>query len=95
LKPLNLLEVNKWTSRFVEQLIVSILKACRSLSAKNDVKMTRIFGVARDMPALGANLNWFIKKRIGKSGHLALKDVKRLEPVMEKVQSILRKAAQA
>ncbi|KAH8130002.1 hypothetical protein LI328DRAFT_159622 [Trichoderma asperelloides] len=80
LKPLHLSRLNSWTLMFIEQLIVSLLQACRgSNEDKESARVAKVFGAVADMPSLAAGLEWFLRKKLRKSKLLTPKEAKRLE----------------
>ncbi|KAL6898746.1 hypothetical protein GGI43DRAFT_423299 [Trichoderma evansii] len=80
LKPLHLSRLNPWTLVFVEQLIVSLLQACRgSNEDKESARVAKAFGAVADIPSLAAGLDWFLRKKLRKNKLLTPKEAKRLE----------------
>ncbi|KAI9147882.1 dihydrolipoyl dehydrogenase precursor [Paramyrothecium foliicola] len=79
LKPLDLPELNPWTSKFVEWLMIRLLQDCRGKSEKEAARIDKIFGVARDLPLLAAGIHWFLRKKLRKTQLISVKDVKKLE----------------
>ncbi|RFU72718.1 suppressor of glycerol defect [Trichoderma arundinaceum] len=90
LKPLNLPRLNSWTFVFVEQLIVSLLQACRGNEAKESVRITKLFGVVAEVPSLAAGLDWFLRKKLRKSKLLTPKEMKKLERVRVKAEATVQ-----
>ncbi|RBA15026.1 hypothetical protein FPRO05_12866 [Fusarium proliferatum] len=95
LKPLELPEANHWTSMFVQLFIIALLKECRSKkkSTEEDMKLKKIFGVARDLPGLAAGIHWMIRKKVRRTKLVSAKESQKLEGVCEKAQIIVRPAA--
>ncbi|KAH7325124.1 hypothetical protein B0I35DRAFT_425669 [Stachybotrys elegans] len=90
LKPLDLPEVNPFTSTFIEWLMISLLQLCKSKGAEEDARLDRAFGTARDLPALAAGLHWTLRKKVRKSKLISAKELKKLERVREKAQVIVQ-----
>jgi nucleolar MIF4G domain-containing protein 1 len=93
LKPLDLPRLNSWTLMFVEQLIVSLLQACRGNDAKESIKITKVFGVVAEVPSLAAGMDWFLRKKLRKSKLLTPKETKKLERVRVKAEAIVQAQA--
>ncbi|KAI1053423.1 hypothetical protein LB505_012204 [Fusarium chuoi] len=95
LKPLELPEANHWTSMFVQLFILALLKECRSKkkATEEDMKLKKIFGVARDLPGLAAGIHWMLRKKVRRTKLVSAKELKKLESVCEKAQIIVRPAA--
>ncbi|KAI1030414.1 hypothetical protein LB503_012155 [Fusarium chuoi] len=95
LKPLELPEANHWTSMFVQLFILALLKECRSKKkgTEEDMKLKKIFGVARDLPGLAAGIHWMVRKKVRRTKLVSAKELKKLESVCEKAQIIVRPAA--
>ncbi|KAM0247393.1 hypothetical protein ACHAQJ_009857 [Trichoderma viride] len=93
LKPLHLSRLNSWTLMFVEQLIVSLLQACRGTEAKESVRITKVFGVVAEVPSLAAGMDWFLRKKLRKSKLLTPKETKKLERVRVKAEAIVQAQA--
>lgn len=93
LKPLNLPRLNSWTFMFVEQLIVSLLQACRGSEAKESVRVTKVFGVVAEVPSLAAGMDWFLRKKLRKSKLLTAKELKKLDRVRVKAEAIVQAQA--
>ncbi|WAO87796.1 MI domain-containing protein [Fusarium falciforme] len=92
LKPVELPEANRWTSVFVQLFIIALLKTCRSRgnSAKEDAKVEKIFGGARELPGLAAGIHWMLRKKVRKTKLASAKALKKLEGVREKAQAIVQ-----
>ncbi|KAM6536575.1 suppressor of glycerol defect [Fusarium falciforme] len=92
LKPVELPEANHWTSVFVQLFIIALLKTCRSRgnSAKEDAKVEKIFGGARELPGLAAGIHWMLRKKVRKTKLASAKELKKLEGVREKAQAIVQ-----
>ncbi|KAH6606277.1 suppressor of glycerol defect [Trichoderma cornu-damae] len=90
LKPLNIPRLNSWTLMFVEQLVVSLLQACRGNEAKESVRVSKVFGVVVEVPALAAGMDWFLRKKLRKSKLLTPKEMKKLERVRVKAEAIVQ-----
>lgn len=89
LKPLDLPEMNPWTGNLVEWLMINLLRECRSKSEdEEEVKVGKVFGAARELPALAAGVHWFLRKRVRKTKLVGAKERKRLERVREKAQAV-------
>ncbi|PMB70267.1 Suppressor of glycerol defect protein 1 [Beauveria bassiana] len=86
LKPLDLPEVNSWTADFVEHFLVQLLIYC-SKSASEDINVEKIFGAARQLPAVAVGLHWFLRKKVRKS---KLKGAKKLARVRQKAQAAVQ-----
>lgn len=95
LKPLDLPEVNPWTSEFVEHLLVKLLSYCAGKGGKEDAKVEKIFGAARQLPAVAAGLHWFLRKKMRKSKLIGSKEAKKLERVRQKAQTAVQAAEMA
>lgn len=94
LKPLHLSRLNSWTFVFVEQLIVSLLQACRgSNEDKESTRVAKIFGAVADVPSLAAGLEWFLRKKLRKSNLLTPREAKRLERVRGKAEATVQAQA--
>ncbi|KAL7803792.1 hypothetical protein V8C44DRAFT_343096 [Trichoderma aethiopicum] len=93
LKPLNLPRLNKWTLLFVEQLIISLLQACRGSEAKEDARVAKMFGAVGGITTLAAGLDWFLRKKIRKSKLLTSKEMKKLERVRTKAEATVQAQA--
>lgn len=94
LKPLHLSRLNSWTQVFVEQLIVSLLQACRgSNDDKESTRVAKIFGAVADMPSLAAGLEWFLRKKLRKSNLITPREAKRLERVRGKAEATVQAQA--
>ncbi|KAL6870228.1 hypothetical protein J3F83DRAFT_735541 [Trichoderma novae-zelandiae] len=93
LKPLDLPRLNKWTLLFVEQLVISLLQACRGNEAKEDVRVAKVFGVVAEVPALAAGMDWFLRKKVRKSKLLTSKELKKLERVRMKAEATVQAQA--
>lgn len=94
LKPLHLSRLNSWTLVFVEQLIVSLLQACRgSNEDKESARVAKIFGAVADVPSLVAGLEWFLRKKLRKSNLLTPREAKRLERVRGKAEATVQAQA--
>lgn len=89
LKPLDLPETNELTLFFVECFLVCILRECKSKGPTEDIKIERIFGPARDLPALAAGLHWVLRKKVRRSKLIASKENKGMQRVREKIQNIV------
>ncbi|OAA73781.1 Armadillo-type fold domain containing protein [Cordyceps fumosorosea ARSEF 2679] len=88
MKPLELPEVNNWTADFVEYFLVQLLAYCKGeKSSDEDVKVEKIFGAARQLPAVAAGLHWFLRKKVRKS---KLKEAKKMDRVREKAQTAVQ-----
>ncbi|KAL2694608.1 hypothetical protein Neosp_001193 [[Neocosmospora] mangrovei] len=92
LKPVELPEANHWTSVFVQLFMIALLKICRSRgnSAKEDAKLEKIFGSARELPGLAAGIHWMLRKKVRKTKLVSAKELKKLEGVREKAQVIVQ-----
>ncbi|KAM0427169.1 hypothetical protein ACHAPT_007596 [Fusarium lateritium] len=92
LKPLELPEANHWSSVFVQSFIIALLKECRSRnnSAKEDAKVEKVFGAARELPGLAAGIHWMLRKKVRKTKLTSAKELKKLEGVREKAQAIVQ-----
>ncbi|KAM0448630.1 hypothetical protein ACHAPV_010009 [Trichoderma viride] len=94
LKPLHLSRLNSWTLVFVEQLIVSLLQACRgSNDDKESTRVAKVFGAVADVPSLVAGLDWFLRKKLRKSNLLTPREAKRLERVRGKAEATVQAQA--
>ncbi|RSL61489.1 hypothetical protein CEP54_006239 [Fusarium duplospermum] len=95
LKPVELPEANHWTSVFVQLFMIALLKTCRSRgnSAKEDAKVEKIFGSARELPGLAAGIHWMLRKKVRKTKLASAKELKKLEGVREKAQAIVQAVA--
>ncbi|KAM3501227.1 hypothetical protein MY10362_005728 [Beauveria mimosiformis] len=87
LKPLDLPEVNSWTADFVEHFLVQLLIYCKGKSGSEDTNVEKIFGAARQFPAVAAGLHWFLRKKVRKS---KLKEAKKLKRVRQKAQAAVQ-----
>ncbi|KND93331.1 Suppressor of glycerol defect protein 1 [Tolypocladium ophioglossoides CBS 100239] len=90
LKPLELPEVNRWTSLFVEGFMVSLLQKCKGKGLEEDANVERVFGPARELPSLAAGTHWFLRKKLCKS---KLVGARRLDRVREKAQAAVQAVA--
>ncbi|EHK23237.1 suppressor of glycerol defect protein, partial [Trichoderma virens Gv29-8] len=90
LKPLNLPRLNRWTLIFVEQLIASLLQACRGSEAKEGVRVAKVFGVVAEVPTLAAGMDWFLRKKLRKSKLLTSKEMKKLERARATAEAVVQ-----
>ncbi|EFY93619.1 MIF4G domain containing protein [Metarhizium acridum CQMa 102] len=90
LKPIDLPELNVWASLFVELFLLSLLRQCRGKETNEDLKVKRIFGPASELPALAANLHWFLRKKVRKSKHIENKQTKAMQRVRQKAQAAIQ-----
>ncbi|KAJ6788874.1 hypothetical protein PWT90_00084 [Aphanocladium album] len=90
LKPLDLPEINSWTADFVEHFLVRLLAYCKGKSNSEDAKIEKIFGAARQLPAVAAGLHWFLRKKVRKSRLIVAKEAKRMEQVRQKAQTVVQ-----
>lgn len=90
LKPLELQELNQWTSIFVQWFIIALLQECRGKDAKEDARVEKHFGAARELPGLAAGILWLLRKKIRKSKLLSAKEAKKLDGVREKAQQAVQ-----
>ncbi|KAK4068468.1 uncharacterized protein Triagg1_7407 [Trichoderma aggressivum f. europaeum] len=90
LKPLNLPRLNRWTLIFVEQLIASLLQACRGSEAKEGVRIAKVFGVVAEVPTLAAGMDWFLRKKLRKSKLLTSKEMKKLERARATAEAVVQ-----
>ncbi|KAK4074164.1 hypothetical protein Trihar35433_3638 [Trichoderma harzianum] len=90
LKPLNLPRLNRWTLIFVEQLIASLLQACRGSEAKEGVRIAKVFGVVAEVPTLAAGMDWFLRKKLRKSKLLTSKELKKLERARATAEAVVQ-----
>lgn len=90
LKPLNLPRLNRWTLIFVEQLIASLLQACRGSEAKEGVRIAKVFGVVAEVPTLAAGVDWFLRKKLRKSKLLTSKEMKKLERARATAEAVVQ-----
>ncbi|KAL7782240.1 hypothetical protein V8C43DRAFT_201228 [Trichoderma afarasin] len=90
LKPLNLPRLNRWTLIFVEQLITSLLQACRGSEAKEGVRIAKVFGVVAEVPTLAAGMDWFLRKKLRKSKLLTSKELKKLERARATAEAVVQ-----
>ncbi|KAL7958427.1 hypothetical protein V8C34DRAFT_282765 [Trichoderma compactum] len=90
LKPLNLPRLNRWTLIFVEQLIASLLQACRGSEAREGVRIAKVFGVVAEVPTLAAGMDWFLRKKLRKSKMLTLKEMKKLERARATAEAVVQ-----
>ncbi|KAF7549796.1 hypothetical protein G7046_g8229 [Stylonectria norvegica] len=84
LKPLELPEANKWTSAFVQWLLIALLQECRGKGANEDTKVEKLFGAARELPGLAAGIHWVLRKKVRKTKLISAKEAKKIEGVREK-----------
>ncbi|KAJ4164121.1 hypothetical protein LMH87_005807 [Akanthomyces muscarius] len=90
LKPLDLPEINSWTSDFVEHFLVRLLGHCKGRSSNEDATVEKIFGAARQLPAVAAGLHWFLRKKVRKSKLIGAKETKKMERVRQKAQTVVQ-----
>lgn len=90
LKPLDLPEINSWTSDFVEHFLVRLLAHCKGRSSNEDATVEKIFGAARQLPGVAAGLHWFLRKKVRKSELIGAKDSKKMERVRQKAQAAVQ-----
>ncbi|KID92532.1 nuclear protein [Metarhizium guizhouense ARSEF 977] len=90
LKPIDLPELNVWASLFVELFLLSLLRQCRGKETSEDLKVKRIFGPASELPALAANLHWFLRKKVRKSKYIGDKQTKAMQRVRQKAQTAIQ-----
>lgn len=93
LKPLEQPELNQWTSVFVQWFVIALLQECRGKGPKEDSRVEKHFGAARDLPGLAAGLHWLLRKKIRKSKLISTKEAKKLEVVREKAQAAVQAVA--
>lgn len=89
LKPLDLPEVNSWTSSFVEHFMVSLLRLCKGKGEVEDAKINKVFGPAKDLPGLAAGIHWFLRKRVRKTKLVSGKEAKKLDRKRNKAQAVV------
>lgn len=89
LKPLDLPEVNSWTSSFVEHFMVSLLQLCKGKGEVEDAKINKVFGPAKDLPGLAAGIHWFLRKRVRKTKLVGGKEAKKLDRKRNKAQAVV------
>jgi nucleolar MIF4G domain-containing protein 1 len=90
-KPLELPKINSWTSTFMEWLIVSLLKGCRSKDqGKEDTRLGKVFRDVQELPALAAGLHWFLRKRVRKTKVISSREMSKLEDIRLKVQELVQ-----
>lgn len=94
LKPLELPELNQWTSIFVQWFVIALLQECRGKGSKEDSRVEKHFGAARELPGLAAGLHWLLRKKIRKSKLINAKEAKKLEVVREKAQAAVQAVAE-
>ncbi|PHH79419.1 hypothetical protein CDD80_4872 [Ophiocordyceps camponoti-rufipedis] len=70
LKPLNLPELGRAASSFVERFVVCLLQACKGKESKESANVERVFGSARGAPGLAAGILWFLKSRLDRTGRV-------------------------
>jgi nucleolar MIF4G domain-containing protein 1 len=87
LKALDLPELNEWSSLFVELFLMSVLRGCRGKEMDENRRVERIFAPARELPALAANLHWFLRRKVRKSKQVSDKDRRAIQRVGEKAQT--------
>ncbi|KHO01102.1 nuclear protein [Metarhizium album ARSEF 1941] len=90
LKPINLSELNTWSSLFVELFLLSLLRHCRGRQGSEDLKVDRVFSPASGFPALATNLHWFLRDEIRKSKYIGEKETKAIHRVRKKAQAVIR-----
>ncbi|CAM1503704.1 Fc.00g012950.m01.CDS01 [Cosmosporella sp. VM-42] len=93
LKPLDLPELNPWTSIFVQWFIIALLQECKGKGAKEGGNVEKHFGAARELPGLAAGIHWILRKKIRKTKLLSSKEAKKLEGVREKAQTAVQAVA--
>jgi nucleolar MIF4G domain-containing protein 1 len=93
LKPLELPELNNWTSMFVQWFVIALLQECRGKGPKEDSRVEKHFGAARELPGLAAGLHWILQKKTRKSKLLSAKEAKKLDGVREKAQAAVQAVA--
>ena len=84
LKPLEISRMTFWTSVFLEQFIVGLLRFCKGRVSSEDAKIERIFGPARDLPTLATGLEWYLRKKVRKSHLLQSKEKEKMDRIREK-----------
>lgn len=92
LKPLDLPEMNSWSSFFVEWFLLSLLRQCRGKGSKEDMKVERAFSPATELPVLAANLHWFLRKKMRKSAQIEDKERNAIQRLREKAQRAVQKS---
>lgn len=90
LKPLELAELNHWTSTFVQLFMIALLRSCRTKDPSMDAKVDKIFGGARELPGLAAGIHWMLRKKIRKTKLIGAKELKKLEAVRERAQVVVQ-----
>ncbi|UNI17342.1 suppressor of glycerol defect [Purpureocillium takamizusanense] len=90
LKPLELPEVNRWTSAFVEGFLVALLRRCTGKDHKEEATVLRVFGPARETPTLAVGIHWFLRKRVRQSKLIGVKDSKKLQRVRQRAQAVVQ-----
>lgn len=92
LKPLDLHELNAWTSTFVEHLMVEILRLCKGKGDDEAVKVERVFRPATDLPALAAGIHWFLRRKVRSSKIIGSRDAKKIDRRRRKAQAVVETA---
>ncbi|KAM4057988.1 MIF4G domain-containing protein [Hirsutella rhossiliensis] len=92
LKPLQLPELNRRTSAFVERFMVSLLQECRGKRAVGGASVEKAFGPAKELPSLAAGIYWFLSSKVRKSKLVEAKEAKGLVRVREKAQTVVQAA---
>ncbi|KAI9904554.1 hypothetical protein N3K66_001083 [Trichothecium roseum] len=93
LKPLEIPQVSIQVSTFLQWLLLSALQGCKSKNQeREDSKIQRVFGVAKDQPVLAAGLHWFLRKKVRKTKLVGSTTVKKLDSVLQKAQQVVSQA---
>ncbi|KAF4121566.1 hypothetical protein GMORB2_1974 [Geosmithia morbida] len=87
LKPLNLTEIEPHTHIFLESLLVGLLQECKSKKPeREDSRVEKAFGGAREFTQLSAGLDWFMRERLQKTKALSSTKLKKLDGVKRKAR---------
>ncbi|TWU78094.1 suppressor of glycerol defect [Metarhizium rileyi] len=90
LKPLDILELNEWSSLFVELFLLSLLRQCRDKGTNEDTKVERVFNPARGLSSLAANLHWFFRKKVHRSKYIGDKEFEAMQRLRRKAQAAIQ-----
>lgn len=93
LRPLDLHELNKRASSFVERFMVGLLDACAGDRAEEDARIEKVFGPARGLPSFAAGIHWFLGTKVRKTRLIEDKNRGRLAKVRAKAQAAVQAGA--
>lgn len=93
LKPLELRDLSELASRFVEALLVSLLRSIKGKGDDEDARVEAVFGAARDVPAVAAGVHWFLRKKVRGTDLVSGAVAKKIDRRRRKAQAVVQLAA--